>query len=170
MAGTGEAWIGPPNSKIAGIGKPTDEQIRTYSLHRVTGFLAFPWAVLWMPPGVSAVKVLTTKVLPALAIGAAVLAIPGVAPAIAKYGAAGAKKLIPYAKTQAKDIASSAISNTFSALPIAGGNEAVETSPQVTETAPVALSAPSTPNTNNYLLYGGGAVVLILVIVMVMRK
>jgi hypothetical protein len=174
MAGTGEAWIGPAGSKIFGFGRPTDEEIRTYNLHRVTGLLAFPYAVRWMPPGPSFGKVLVTKVLPALAIGAAVLAIPGVAAGAVKYGAAGAKKLIPYAKGQAKDIASSAISNTFSALPIGGATDAVETTPQATDTLSnvnqTSNVTSGNPNANTFILFGGGAIVLILIIVMMMRK
>jgi len=166
----GAWWIGSPGSGGFGIGKPTEEQIRTYKLHRVTGFLAFPYEEAWLGPGPSAAKTLFTKVIPSLVVGAAVLAIPGAAPAIAKYGTIGAKKLIPYAKAQAKD----AISNTFSALPIGGATDAVETTPQATDTLSnvnqTSNVTSGNPNANTFILFGGGAIVLILIIVMMMRK
>jgi hypothetical protein len=169
MAGTGEAWLGPAGSGAFGLGKPSDEQIRTYKLHRVTGLLAFPYAVRWLPPGPTFTQGLTWAVT-RLAVAAPIVG--GLAAGISAAGIGGfattqAKKLVPYAKAQARDMASNAISNLGSGMESAA-------LPQATDTLNVASQTPTIvsgdSNTNTYLLLGGGAIVLILIIVMMMRK
>jgi hypothetical protein len=172
MAGTGEAWLGPAGSGAFGLGRPSDEQISTYKLHRVTGLLAFPYAVRWLPPGPTFTQGLTWAVT-RLAVAAPIVG--GLAAGVSAAGIGGfattqAKKLVPYAKAQAKDIASNALSSAKDAA-VNALSKAEETLPQVTDTLSAANQTVSVPsNANTYVLFGGGAIVLILIIVMMMRK